>query len=177
MEMLETLRDEPEVEYLDGQPHPKVSPKRTHALVQRAFLRILERRGPKYGEFGPEWRFDVGAIDRTDTEFVPDVGFISYERLNAFTDSEAEEPPCSPDLAVEVRSPSSRAGYIRRKIDRYLKTGATMVLDVDPTDRVIHAHTTGSVRTFRENEHFAHPALPWLEFEVAEVFPKPRART
>ena len=37
--MRATLSDKPEIEYLDGAPHAKVSPKRTHALVQGALLR------------------------------------------------------------------------------------------------------------------------------------------
>lgn len=176
MQMSNMLSDPPEVEYLDGRSYPKVSPKRTHALVQAAFIRVLDRCAAARGEYGPEWRFDLGAVDRSDTEFVPDVGFISYTRLDGLTDAQAEEPPCPPDLAIEIRSPSSRPGLIRAKIARYLKTGATMVLDVDPADRVIHAHTISGVRTYREGEEFSHPSLPWLVFQTAEVFPKPRTR-
>lgn len=176
MEMLSVWSDKPEVEYLDGQPYSKVSPKRTHALVQAAFIRVLDRCAADLGEYGPEWRFYIGAVDRTHTEFVPDIGFISYERLDELTDVQAEDPPCAPDLAIEVRSPSSKSAYIRKKIERYLETGATMVLDVDPASRTIHAHTCEGAREYSETDTFAHPLLPWLHFEISEVFPKPRQR-
>ena len=174
MQMASILVDPPEVEYLDGRPYPKVSPKRTHALVQAAFIRVLDRCGTAYGEFGPEWRFDVGAVDGSDTELVPDVAFISFARLDAFSDAQAEEPPCAPDLAIEIRSPSGRPGCMRRKIARELSTGATMVLDVDPAERIIYAHTGAGMTAYRENETFVHPSLPWLTFEVNDVFPKRR---
>lgn len=36
--MQHSLTDLPEVEYIDGQPFPKVSPKRIHAMVQAAAI-------------------------------------------------------------------------------------------------------------------------------------------
>ncbi len=171
-----TLYDPPELEYLDGRPYPKVSPRRTHALVQAALLRILDRCAAERGEFGPEWRFCVGAADNSESEFVPDIAFISKERLGRLSDEEAEEPPFAPDIAIEIRSPSVRVLYLRRKIERYLATGSILVLDVDPACKAIAAHSLDGVRTFHAGERFAHAAAPWLTFEVSEVFPKPRRR-
>lgn len=176
MQMRSVWSDPPEVEFLDGRPYPKVSPKRTHALVQAACIRVLDRCASAIGEYGPEWRFGIGAVDRTDTEFVPDVAFVSFEQLDRLSDEDAEEPPCAPDLAIEIRSPSSRATYIRLKIERYLQTGTTMVLDIDPEHRTIRACTNEGTRTYSQHERFQHAALPWLIFDVADVFPKPRQK-
>ena len=172
--MLTTLYDLPELEVLDGRRVPKVSPRRTHALVQRALLAVLERCAADRGEFGPEWRFELGAVDGTDTALVPDIAFVSTERLRALSDDEAEEPPLAPDIVVEIRSPASRPAFLRRKIERYLRTGSSLVLDVDPARKTITGHSPGGVRTFHAGEQFAHAAVPWLEFEIAGIFPKPR---
>lgn len=165
--MAHAFSDYPEIEYLSGKPYPKVSPKRTHALVQAAFTLVLRRCGAGLGNAGPEWRFKL----RPGTEFVPDVAFVSFDRLRMLTDEEAEEPPFAPDIAIEVRSPSRRAAYDASKIREYLQHGAQLALDVDPKARVIYAHdAAGTMITFRSGARFTHHTFPWLTFEVDEVF-------
>jgi hypothetical protein len=53
----ETLIDQPEIEYLDGRPYPKVSPKLAHSLVQGAFVRILHRCAASEGAWVPNWTY------------------------------------------------------------------------------------------------------------------------
>jgi len=119
-------------------------------------LRELERCAAPHGEFGPEWRYNVGAVDGTETEF---------------------EPPLAPDVAIEIRSPSTRPLYLQRKIDRYLRTGSVLVLDVDPASKRVIAHSKTGVREYSAGERFEHPAVEWLTFDVAAIFPKPHARS
>lgn len=164
------LYDLPEIEYLDGHPYPKVSPKFTHALVQGALLRVLGQLAEGRGVVVPELRLDPGAIDGSNTEFVPDVAYLSYERLRALSGEAREKPPFSPDIAAEVRSPSDSLGYLAQKVARYLATGSILVLDIDPAKRRITAHALDDVRTFESGEMFAHPAAPWLTFEVNALF-------
>ncbi|HZT13450.1 MAG TPA: Uma2 family endonuclease [Candidatus Baltobacteraceae bacterium] len=175
--MLIPLHDPPEAEYLDGRTYFKVTPRRTHSLVQRALLRELERCAAPHGEFGPEWRYNVGAIDGTETEFVPDIAFISHARLANLTADEAEEPPLAPDVAIEIRSPSTRPLYLQRKIERYLRTGSVLVLDVDPANKRVIAHSKTDVREYSAGERFEHPAIEWFAFDVAAIFPRPHARS
>jgi Uma2 family endonuclease len=165
--MHDMLYDLPEIEYLSGQPYPKVSPKRVHAIVQGNVCFVLRRSSRGRGQAGTEWRFKLSI----ETEFVPDVAFVSYERLRTLSDVEADEPPLAPDIAVEIRSPSNRANYNAQKFTTYLRYGAVLVLDVDPKERVVHAHAVdGSLRTYRAGEAFAHDAVPWLQFHVDELF-------
>ena len=102
--------------------------------------------------------------------FVPDVAVVMLERLRSLPESEREQPPFAPDVAVEVRSPSYRPAFAAEKIVRYLRTGAVLVLDVDPVKRVVTAHSAAGVRTFSEGDRFTHDAAPWLAFDVAELF-------
>lgn len=164
------LYDPPEIEYLDGHPHAKSSPKTAHSFVQGALVGILRHCGRGRGFAGTEWRFEPGQIDRTPTELVPDVAFVSKERLLALPEERVQKPPFSPDIAVEVRSPKDDLPYLREKIERYLVTGSLLVLDVDPARRTIVAHAYEGVREFARGECFRHDAAPWLLFEVDEAF-------
>ncbi len=171
--MQELLSDKPEIEYFDGLPYRKVSPRRTHSLVQSALIRIVTDCAADRGEVGPEWRFTVGGTEKR-TELMPDISYVSNERMDAVSGPQAEQPPFAPDLAIEIRSPSHRAGLLKKKIVRYLMRGAVLVLDVIPEDQRIIAHTSGDVRTYDVNEIFEHEVLPWLRFPVGSIFPKPR---
>jgi Uma2 family endonuclease len=165
------MRDKPEIEYLDGRPYPKVSPKLSHGLVQVAMARAIGTCAGARGFVVSEVRFDPGAIEGTKkTEFVPDVAFLSRERRQALSGKGREKPPLSPELAVEVRSPSDDLRYLAKKIARYLATGSVLALDVDPKSRRIIAHAADGIREYGIGDHFEHPALPWLQFDVMDVF-------
>jgi Uma2 family endonuclease len=169
--MATILRNRPEIEYLDGRPYPKVSPKISHGLVQGALVQVIAECACARGFVLPEVRFDPGAVAGTKkTEFVPDVAFLSRERRQALSGKGREKPPLSPELAVEVRSPSDDRRYLAKKIARYLATGSVLVLDVDPKTRRIVAHAADGIREYSRAEHFEHPALPWLQFEVDAIF-------
>ncbi len=165
------LQDKPYIEYLDGEAYPKaMSPKARHSIVQGAAFIILRRCSAGIGIAGTEWDFRLGVVDGTQTMFVPDVAVLMLERLRSLPESEREQPPFAPDVAVEVRSPSYRPAFAAEKIVRYLRTGAVLVLDVDPVRRVVAAHSASGVRTFAESDRFMHEATPWLAFDVAELF-------
>ena len=171
--MPSVLRDKPEVELLDGRKYPKVSPKRTHGMVQLAMAMVLVRCFGDRGDTATEWRCRL----EPQTEFVPDVAFVSFERLRPLSGAEREEPPFAPDLAVEIRSPSYRAEYGAQKIDAYLAHGSLLVLDIDPETRTVYAHARGSAPCiFHEKQTFAHESMPSLHFEVAELFARIGAR-
>ncbi len=164
-------RTDPEYfEYLDGAAYPKVSPRRRHALVQGRAQTIISRLAGERGFVGSEWMFRLGAADGTETAFLPDVAYVSDERLRALPVDEREEPPIAPDLAIEVRSPSHRTRYLCEKTTRYLRCGTLLMLDIDPRTRTIEAHARDGVRRYKIGERFEHPLFPWLIFEVAELF-------
>jgi Uma2 family endonuclease len=170
--MATILSDKPEIELLDGRAYPKVSPKARHSGVQAAFIRVIEDLAGDRGFVGPEWRFKIGLADDTNTTFVPDVAYVSFERLRAITEKQRDEPPFAPDIAVEVRSPSDNLPLLRRKIERYLQTGSVLVLVADPDKRTIAAHDSHGVRNYATGDRFEHSAVPWLTFDVAVIFAK-----
>lgn len=163
--------DAPRIEYLNGRAYAKVSPRTRHAIVQGALDRILHRCGEGTGIAGPELRCYPGGLPKRHTSFVPDVAFVSFERLADLPSAEErEKPPFSPDVAVEIRSPSDDLRFLAEKISLYLATGSVLVLDVDPNRRTVHAYASDGVRHFAAGERFMHPAAAWLELDVNEVF-------
>lgn len=167
---MQTLSDKPEVEYLDGQPYPKMSPSRAHSVVQINLVLLLNAAAGELGEALPEWRCRVGRADGTETALVPDIAYISAERLRPLSDDDVEYPPFSPDIAIEIRSPRESDGLRSEKVARYLGTGALLVLDVDLARQAIVAHSTDGIRQYSKDTRFGHPLMPWLIFDVATVF-------
>ena len=170
--MAAILSDKPEVELLDGRPYPKVSPKARHAGVQAALIRVIEDLAGERGFVGPEWRFKIGRVDDTNTTFVPDVAYVSFERLRAIPEKQRDEPPFAPDIAVEVRSPSDNLAFLQRKIERHLQTGSVVVLVADPDKRTIVAHDANGTRPYATGDRFEHSTVPWLKFDVGAIFAK-----
>jgi Uma2 family endonuclease len=162
--------DRPEIEYLAGRPVPKVSPKRTHAMVQLTIGAILMRCAGDRGESGTEWRMRLSGVGEPKTSLVPDVSFCSFERLDSLTEDQREQPPFAPDVAVEVRSPSDRVADVEWKMQAYLDRGAVVVLDVLPHERMIRAFTNDGLTIFSEAEEFTLDVIPWLRFAISEAF-------
>jgi len=67
---------------------------------------------------------------RPDTVRAPDIAYVSRERHAAPMPDGF--PEFAPDLAVEVRSPSDRAGAVVAKVGDWLSAGTAMVWVVDP---------------------------------------------
>ncbi len=164
----EVLDEKPYLEVLDGKVYSKVSPMRTHGLVQAAVVTILNRCCGDRGAAATEWRF--WPEGRGQTTLMPDVSYVSYERLRLLPPDEVEGPPFSPDIAVEVRSPSNRVKLLAKKTERYLATGALLVLDIDPKARAVIAHSASEMRAYSATDVFKHDTVPWLRFSVSELF-------
>src|SRR5271170_6780975 len=145
--------EKPYIEYLAGRAVPKVSPKRRHGIVQGRLWAMLSELARGRGDVATEWRCYIPAEPRR-TSLVPDVAFISNQRLAPLTDDEREMPPFAPDIAVEVRSEDDKRKNLDWKVAAYLRHGAVLVLDVLPLERKIFAHTHNAVHEFVESDRF-----------------------
>jgi len=174
-ELLDISRDldaeKPYLELIDGVEVPRVSPQLRHSLLEIEFLSVLREWAHELGgTLAHEWRFWVVPAGERKTSLVPDVAYLSSERAGTLDDLRLEAPPLSPDIAIEIRSPSDPLRNIQRKIELYLANGTKLVLDVDPESRSIIAHDGVRVRTFTEADLFEHPATPGLTFDVRALF-------
>ena len=70
-----------------------------------------------------------------DTVRGPDVSYVSRERLSGTLPSGYGE--FAPDIAVEIRSPSDRAGAVLAKVVDFLDAGSRLVWVVDPARQLL----------------------------------------
>jgi len=102
-----------------------------------------------------------GRLDRA-----PDVAFIGRERWLAQMDHPGAFVG-APDLAVEVVSPSDRAG-------EWLSHGALAVLLMYPDTRsVVLRQANAALHLSGDDEIDLGPALPGFRAKVSELFPPP----
>lgn len=106
-----------------------------------------------------------------DTVRGPDVSFVSRARFDALEDP-VKAFPGSPDLAVEVLSPSNTPASMHAKVADYLAAGTRLVWVVDPeVETVVVYRSLLSPRTLHSEESLAgEDVLPGFHVDVAELF-------
>jgi len=99
----------------------------------------------------------------------PDVSFISRERLRAMTEGILLEG--SPELAVEVVSPSNTAEELALKKEQYLAAGCKQVWVVYPKARLVEIHKAGGqVSKLFDSDTITSDLFPGWSARVAEFF-------
>jgi Uma2 family endonuclease len=167
---MRSIDEKPYIEILDGRRVPKVSPKRRHSMLEWRIAARLQELAGNRGDVGTEWRCWLDAGGPKVTTLVPDVAFVSNERLDSLGPEQREEPPFAPDVAIEIRSTGDRIARIEWKMRAYLAHGCSVAMDVQPEKRQIRVFTLEGVRTYCEGDRFESTDLPWLAFDVSAVF-------
>lgn len=100
----------------------------------------------------------------------PDVSFVVAERLRRSPRSFAE---LSPDLTVEVKSPSDSLSALRAKIDAFLEQGTKVGILINPEQRWLEVRRSGKEPvTLRDGDILTVPdLLPGWELVVSEIWP------
>lgn len=168
--MLSSIDEKPYTEILDGTAVQKVSPQRKHALLQWRIAALVQQLAGDRGDVGTEWRFYMDPPGGLQTSLVPDVAYVSRERLAALSAAEREKPPISPDIAIEIRSPEDKIKNIEWKMRAYLALGGTIALDVLPDTCTVRIFTMHGTTTHAPGERIASDELPWLSFSVDDLF-------
>lgn len=165
-------RTEPEyIEYLDGVPHPKVSPRIPHGAVQARLAMFLQQMAPSPYIIATEGDAAVSNDKEQRTRLIPDISFYWPDRFKGLPREQQEEPPFSPEIAIEVRSRGDKQSYLMRKVERYFARGSQLVLDVDFRKRTIAAYTAdGKTERFDEDDRFTSGLFPWFTFELRDLF-------
>jgi Uma2 family endonuclease len=160
----------PATEWLLGGPVQKVSPRFRHSVMQRELSTRLGTWARGRGRVGPEWRFWLQPPGEQARYLVPDVAYLSYERLSRESRDDAEEPRIAPDVAFEVLSPGDQAHHLAHKIEVYLRAGTLLVVIVDPANRVVRVVDNGSDNALSDGQSFEHSALPGFSFALDDLF-------
>jgi Uma2 family endonuclease len=160
----------PETEWVRGRALQKVSPQRDHSRLQGALSIQLDRWAAGRGEVGPEWRFRIAPPGEVRRPLVPDVAYVSNERLRPLSDEDLQIPPLAPDVAVEILSRDDRRIDVDDKISTYLRAGSLLVMVVDPANRSVELHDASGETRLDEDAAIEHAALPGFSYPVRDLF-------
>ncbi len=103
---------------------------------------------------------------------IPDVAFVSSERLPGGAVPTKPVPQLVPDLAVEVISDSNTRKEMANKLREYFAAGTRLVWYVDPSSRTIEVYTSpeSHVHLGMDDALSGGEVLPGFEARVADVF-------
>ncbi len=158
-------------ELVDGQAIPKMSPKFFHAKLTRVLLNLIEQLCEGKGEVCPEWAV---ALTRRGQDWmpIPDILYISYERLPANWD-EDKACPVPPDLVIEIISPGQTFGQMAAKAKDYLDAKVLRVWVLDSKARSITVfYPDAAPQTYMGEELLTDSLFEGLEFTVEQLFQK-----
>jgi Uma2 family endonuclease len=115
---------------------------------------------------------------------IPDVSFISWDRLPNREYPRERIPALAPDLAVEVLSRDNTRQEMKRKLKDYFLAGVRLVWYVDPRKRVVQVYTAPdqSSRLDEGQTLDGGEVLPGFRLPVKQLFARvgrrsPRSRT
>ncbi len=103
---------------------------------------------------------------------IPDVAFISWDRLPARRYPTAPIPQLAPNLAVEVLSRSNTPGEMAVKRQDYFTAGVELVWEIDPDARTVAVYTSATdVTTLTETDMLdGGSVLPGFTLPLQNLF-------
>lgn len=156
-------------EFVNGQAVPKVSPKEFHSMLTFALTTLLTQWSKQRGRVRLEWAI---ALKRQGEDWspVPDVTYISYERLPA-SRKRNEACPVPPELVIEIISPDQTIKDFADKAKDYFNAGVSQVWIVDPEAISIRVfYSDGSNKIYTDTTPILDALLPGLELTARQVF-------
>lgn len=103
---------------------------------------------------------------------IPDVSFVSWDRLPRGRSRRTPIPAVVPNLAVEVLSPSNTKKEMLRKLDEYFRAGVQLVWIIDPDVRTAVIYTSAEkFRSVKESGSLdGGVVLPGFKLSLRELF-------
>jgi Uma2 family endonuclease len=154
-------------ELLDGELIEVSSATPEHNLILMRLSSLLHTFAVsrRLGVVLPETDLAVGA----NTRLRPDLGFFSAETWRT-VDVKRVPVVQTPDIAVEIISPSETATTIHRKVQAYLSWGVQEVWLVDPEVRTLFVHSRGGVQRLSEGAFLTSSFVPGWQLQIADLF-------
>lgn len=138
--------DDTRDELIEGEIILSPSAKPLHARIVRRLLKLLEELETTGFELMTDAGFQLGH----DSLPGPDLAAVAVERLKGLRGDQYLSG--SPELVVEVFSPSNRKGLMAQKAGVYLQHGAEAVWVVYPKRQTVIAHDANGEAEFRCGE-------------------------
>jgi Uma2 family endonuclease len=103
---------------------------------------------------------------------IPDVAFISWDRMPGRKRTKVPIPLLTPDLVVEVLSESNTKPEIDRNLREYFRAGVRLAWVIDPKKRVARVYTSARrSRRITENQSLdGGSVLPGFVLPLKELF-------
>jgi Uma2 family endonuclease len=107
---------------------------------------------------------------------IPDVSFISWDRLPGRETPRQPIPNLAPDLAVEVLSKGNTQAEMARKVREYFQAGVVLVWLIDPRKRTARVFSTkGKSALIRADQALdCGAALPGFVVPLADLLDRGR---
>ncbi len=154
-------------ELLDGEliEVSSATPRHGLVLVQLSSLLHIYVRERKLGAVLP--RTDLAV--RKDSRLRPDLGFFS---MDAWQSVDVRRVPVvqTPDIAVEIVSPSETGRMIDRKLDAYLKWGVQEVWLIYPETGTLFVHTSFGAQRLSEGAFLTSELIPGFRVQIGDLF-------
>jgi Uma2 family endonuclease len=106
---------------------------------------------------------------RANSRLRPDMGFYSGKTWRTM-DRKRVPIVQTPDIAVEILSPSETKKTIQRKIDAYLKWGVQEIWLIDPEARTLAVHSRAGVQPLSEGAFLTSSLVPGWQLQIADLF-------
>jgi Uma2 family endonuclease len=168
----------PALEWINGRILQKMSPRRRHALAQGRFFAALDVwaqvRG--CGMVGTEWECRIAPPDEIRRPLVPDVAYMSYERIPFDRIDDAAIPRVAFKAVVEVLSPDDRMTDVEEKVRVYLACGTIAVFLVDTQNQTVTIRDGAEAVTLGRSQDVRHPSLDGFVMPAGHLFDPPRAK-
>lgn len=160
----------PALEYINGEVIQKVSPKRTHSVLQNELLVAITMYGrrSRLGRAYPELRCTLGG-----NALVPDVCYIASERLPRDEHGQLlDEITIPPDLWVEILSPGQTLRSMSERLEWCIGQGVRLGWLVQPRKEQVYVFEAGEPRRVlgRGDSLDGGGALPGFLLDLASLF-------
>ncbi len=175
LEEVSTLDPDKEYEIVNGIPEEKEMAGAGHGRVGAKLLARLSMFAEENDlgvVYGPDTTFKVGVNDR-----LPDISFVAIERIPEIGDPEGQWQ-LSPNLAVEVVSPTDFHEKVINKVLEYLESGVAQVWLVSPEHKTITIYySLTAVKVLGENDVLTcQELLPGFSCRISDLFKLPKRR-
>lgn len=137
-----------------------------HDRIKNRISRLINRYLDQNPQLDLESLVEMGAEVGNRDVFVPDVSLVKLSRC-----SEKERIfRGSPDLAIEVVSPSDTTKKLKAKVSSYLQGGSSTVWVVFPESRSVTIYSGDSTRELNGDQTITDPLLPEFFLPVSDFF-------
>lgn len=109
---------------------------------------------------------------------IPDVSFISWDKIPGGEFPDEPIPDLVPDLAVEVLSEGNTKREMERKLGEYFQAGVRLVWLIDPKSRTVDVYTSPTeFRRFRNGQTLdGGSVLPGFKLPLRQFFARTTRR-